>query len=109
MWIRNDLINREYRNPGFSLESIADAMGMSATYIGRLFKKHTMKTILDYITEVRMQEARELLSETELSVGEVAERAGFANSPYFYKVFKKTHGITPAEYRKSAKKCIRQV
>lgn len=98
-----DLIDREYMNQNLSLESIADTIGMSSTYIGRLFKKHTMKTILDYIVEVRMQKARQFLTSTEFSIGEIAERTGFTNSPYFYKAFKKAHGITPAEYRKSEK------
>lgn len=98
-----EMIDREYMNQSLSLESIAEAMSLSATYIGRLFKKYTMKTILDYIIEVRMQKARYFLSNTELSIGEIAEKTGFTNSPYFYKSFKKTHGITPAEYRKNNK------
>lgn len=98
-----EMIHKEYMDQGLSIESIADSLGMSATYIGRLFKKYTMKTILDCIIETRMSKARELLLSTEYSVGEIAERTGFTNSPYFYKAFKKYNGVTPIEFRKNSR------
>ena len=98
-----EIIENKYMNQTLSLESIADELGLSSAYLGRVFKRYTSKTILDYIVEVRMGKARQLLLETGLSVGEIAERTGFSNSPYFFKAFKKTHGMTPAEFRKSGK------
>lgn len=98
-----EMINMEYMNQNLSLDSIADSLSMSATYIGRLFKKYTMKTILDCIIETRMNKARELLRNTEYSVGEIAEQTGFTNSPYFYKAFKKYNGVTPIEFRKNTR------
>jgi two-component system response regulator YesN len=49
-----------------------------------------------------MERARELLSTTDLTVGQVSDAIGFTNDGYFYKAFKRQHGITPAEYRHSA-------
>lgn len=97
------LIRENYMQQDLSLDGIAEELGLSATYIGRLFKKHTMNTILNYIIDVRMEKARELLLATELPIGEIAERTGFANSPYFYKAFKKINGVTPADFRKNGR------
>ncbi|MDQ0193808.1 AraC family transcriptional regulator [Paenibacillus wynnii] len=96
-------IDEQYADQNLSLEMLADEMGMSATYIGRVFKQHTFQTILGYIQEVRMTKVRELLIETDDSIGDIAEQTGFANNPYFYKAFKKHNGVTPAEYRKSGR------
>jgi len=97
------IIDERYADLNLSLEMLADELGMSAAYIGRVFKQHTFQTILGYIQEVRMNKVRELLVQTDDSLGDIAERAGFANNPYFFKAFKKHNGITPAEYRKNSK------
>lgn len=97
------ILDERYADPNLSLEMLADELGMSATYIGRLFKQHTFQTILGYIQEVRMNKVRELLIQSDCSIGEIAEQTGFANNPYFFKAFKKYNGVTPAEYRKNGR------
>ncbi|TYP73971.1 AraC family transcriptional regulator [Paenibacillus methanolicus] len=97
------LIESRYADPDLSLDMLSEELGLSATYLGRIFKQHTYQTILGYINEVRMNRVRTLLEETNDPVGEIAERAGFANNPYFYKAFKKYNGVTPAEYRKNSR------
>ncbi|MCD1258335.1 AraC family transcriptional regulator [Paenibacillus athensensis] len=97
------LIDSSYMRQDLSLESIADSMQMSSTYIGRLFKKHTLKTILNYIIEVRMRKAHEMLLETAYTVNEIAEKTGFSNTSYFHKAFKKWNGVTPLDFRKNAR------
>lgn len=97
------IVQQNYMQHELSLDSIAEEMGLSATYIGRLFKKITLNTILNYIIEVRMAKARELLLTTELPIGDTAERTGFSNSPYFYKAFKKINGVTPADFRRNGR------
>lgn len=97
------ILDERYADPNLSLDMLADELGMSATYLGRVFKQHTMQTILGYIQEVRMSRVRELLLHTDVPVGEIAERAGFSNSPYFFKAFKKYNGVTPAEYRRTGR------
>jgi two-component system response regulator YesN len=97
------MIDERYADQNLSLEMLADEMGMSATYIGRVFKQHTFQTILSYIQEVRMNKVRELLTHGDECIGDIAESAGFANNPYFYKAFKKHNGVTPAEYRRNSR------
>lgn len=96
-------IDARYADPNLSLDMLSEELGLSATYLGRIFKQHTYQTILGYISEVRMNRVKALLAETNDPVGEIAEQAGFANNPYFYKAFKKANGVTPAEYRKSSR------
>ncbi|WP_336790290.1 helix-turn-helix transcriptional regulator [Paenibacillus sp. MMO-177] len=97
-----EIIHQRFSDRTLSLESIAEAMNMSTTSISRVFKKATFKTILNYIIEVRMDEVSKLLLHSNESIGEIAERAGFSNSPHFYKSFKQYFGVTPTEYRKNA-------
>lgn len=92
-------INKEYFNQNLSIETIADLVNMSPVYLGRLFKKLTSKSISDYISEIRMAKAENLLKETDLSINEILENTGFVSSGYFYTQFRKIHGITPNEYR----------
>lgn len=97
----NEIIKAEYVNPFFSVDSIAESMGMSTPYICRLYKQHTLHTILDEIVKTRMQKARELLLKTDFSVIEISEKVGFSNSTYFHKSFKAFHKVTPSEFRKN--------
>ncbi|MNI33521.1 HTH-type transcriptional regulator YesS [compost metagenome] len=96
------LVQDQYMNPNLSLVSVADTVAMSPAYLGRLFKKLTAKSIPDYILEVRIDKAKELLAHSNASINEIAEQVGFASSPYFFKVFKKTNGVTPNDYRLNA-------
>ncbi len=96
----NALIDRDYANFNLGLNAIADSLDMSPVYISRLYKQLTLKALTDVISEVRMLKAKELLLHTELSISEVAEKTGFTNSSYFYRMFKKTNGVTPNDYRR---------
>ncbi|UKS29516.1 AraC family transcriptional regulator [Paenibacillus sp. HWE-109] len=96
------LVQEQYMDPNLSLVSVADTVGMSPAYLGRLFKKMTAKSIPDYILEVRIDKAKELLAYSNASINDIAEQVGFASSPYFFKVFKKTNGVTPNDYRQKA-------
>lgn len=98
------IIRQEYADPNLSINTIADSVQMSSVYLGRLFKKLSYKSLSDYILEVRMEKARELLAATEFPVNVILEKTGFISSGYFYTVFKKVHGLTPSEYRKEFSK-----
>ncbi|MFV0343246.1 MAG: helix-turn-helix domain-containing protein [Anaerocolumna sp.] len=98
----NRMIEKEYTNSTFSLDYLADSIGMSTAYMCRLYKLHKGITILDRLAFLRMKKARELLLDTQLSISEVAERVGYINSSYFYRVFKKENGVTPKEYRSNS-------
>ncbi|MBB6635253.1 helix-turn-helix domain-containing protein [Cohnella thailandensis] len=98
----NDAIARHYSDPNLSLNWIAEELDMSPSYIGRIYKQITFKAIVDVINAVRMERSLELLQQTHYSVAEIAERCGFTNSSYFYRMFKKHFGLTPTDYRKTA-------
>ncbi len=78
---------------------IAKEIYVNADYMGRIFKMETGKNISQYITEERIEFAKELLSKGKLSVSDVALEVGFTNFSYFSKVFKEFTGINPAEYK----------
>lgn len=97
----NEIINKDYADYELSLNSIADKLEMTPTYLTMLYKRYTLTTILDKIIEVRMEKAREFLVNTDWAIAEISEKIGFNNDTYFYKVFKKMNGVTPADYRKN--------
>lgn len=88
-------VDREYGNRNLCLKFIAAELGMSANYLGRLFHKVTATSITDYVAEVRMNVAKKLLAESSLTIAEISVRVGFTNDGYFYKAFKRAHGVTP--------------
>lgn len=94
-------IYKDYSNQNITLESIADSVDMSPVYLGRLFKKLTSKSISEYISEVRLKKAKELLTTSDNSINEISEKTGFISSKYFYTLFKKMNGVTPNEYRQN--------
>ncbi|MEK8127695.1 response regulator [Paenibacillus filicis] len=82
-----------------SLSDIADEVFMSTNYICSVFKRETGMTINDYLTQVRMSEAKTLLLTTRKKVWEIAEGLGYENHNYFSTVFKKHTGMQPQQYR----------
>ena len=91
-------IEENYQNP-IKLEDIGKKTNLNKNYVCRLFKKITEKTITDYITYVRICEAKELLK-SDIPLSELAYKVGFSSQSYFNKVFKKHLGYTPLEYKK---------
>ncbi|MGL5435663.1 MAG: response regulator transcription factor [Lachnospiraceae bacterium] len=83
---------------------IAAEFFMSTDYVSRLFRQESGKQMSEYITEVRMEEARYLLETSNLPVGEVAYQAGYNDLAYFSKVFRSRNGMTPAQYRRIEKR-----
>lgn len=100
------LIQKDYLEVTLCLGSIAESLGMSSVYLGRVFKKHTSKSISDCINEIRLQKAMELLRDTNKPISEIVTNSGFANDKYFFTIFKKFNGITPAEYRSKNRRNI---
>lgn len=96
----NCIIERDYADTNLCLTSIADELAMSPIYVSRLYKQLTLKGLTDVINETRIAKAQHLLVETENSVADIAEKTGFTNSSYFYRMFKKFNGVTPNDYRR---------
>jgi YesN/AraC family two-component response regulator len=81
------------------LENIANEVGLSAKYVSRMFKETTETSITDYISLIRMAKAKELLTQTDLKINEIADRIGMNNRTTFLRMFKKHEGISPIDYR----------
>lgn len=82
-----------------SIKEIAEQLYLSPKYLSELFKKHTGKTISEYLTEYRLDKACQLLDHAEYRVGDVSGMVGIHDGRYFSNMFKKKYGMTPTEYR----------
>lgn len=91
-------------NSGLTLESVSEKVYMSSAYFCRLFKRELGKGFNEYISGLRMEKAKALLDIPGLKVGEISGMLGYADVSHFVKVFKKTFGILPSEYRSKNQK-----
>ena len=91
---------QEHLQEEISLSVLAEEFHLSAQYISQLFKNEIGVGFLVYLTSIRMEKAKKLLLSTSLSIAEVAEQAGYGDYRVFTKVFKKSEGITPSQYRR---------
>lgn len=82
-----------------SLSSLADTFYLSKEHLSRLFKRETGTNLFSYIMELKLDDAKKLLTSTELTLDEIAFKLGFSNGNYFSKVFKKNTGQSPREYK----------
>jgi len=82
-----------------SLQEISDYVGVTPNYLGKLFLKYCNASFTDELNRLRIEKAKELLNTPSCRVYEVAEKVGFMNTTYFFRVFKKYEGCTPNEYR----------
>lgn len=94
-------IANNYENPNLTLSTIAEYIGLNEKYFTNRFSKETGETFSAYLTEIRMQKAKELLKSTSFKVYEVAEMVGYHNVEHFNRFFKKNMGMSPTQYRKS--------
>ena len=76
----------------------ADLCHLSTSKFHHVFKQHTVLTPIEYINNTRINRAKEMLSDTNLSISDIAERAGFSDQNYFCRIFKKKTGISPKQY-----------
>ncbi|HEY5585735.1 MAG TPA: helix-turn-helix domain-containing protein [Ruminiclostridium sp.] len=83
-----------------SLQQVAECVKLSSAYLSSLFKKELQVNFVEYINELRVNKAKELLLETYLKSYEIAEKTGFSENTYFSKVFKKVTGLSPNEFRR---------
>ena len=91
-------LQNHYASP-VSLEEIASAIGLSRSECCRYFKKQAGQTMFDYLTQYRVHRSMDLLSDTDLSIAQIAQDCGFSNQSYYAKRFRELIGITPKQYR----------
>lgn len=85
-----------------SILSLSQDFSINPNYISQLFRKEVGMTFTDYITNLRMDYAKELLHKTQYSQGEIASKCGYTDYFYFIRVFKKITGLTPGQFRQKA-------
>ena len=91
---------QEHLAEEISLSILAEEFHLSAQYISQLFKSEIGVGFLAYLTNIRMEQAKKLLLSTPLSIAEVSEQSGYGDYRVFTKVFKKSEGIAPSQYRR---------
>lgn len=84
-----------------NLTFFSEMFHMTKTYLSSLFKKETGFTLTDYIHHIRMRKAITLINSTSMSIGEIASACGYNDNNYFFRIFKRTYGISPKQYQKS--------
>lgn len=82
-----------------TLEEVADEHLISVGYLCRLFKRETGQTFIEYLTNMRIQKSKKLLTQSNLKVYEIAYLTGFSDMNYFSKIFKKVTGTSPTNFR----------
>lgn len=101
--IAKDQIRKTYMSDEISLNTIAAEVGMSPSYFSSIFSKEMGKTYVEYLTEIRMDRAKELLMCSSMKTSEIGYEVGYKDPHYFSYIFKKTQNCTPKEFRARGK------
>ena len=96
-------VDDHFSDSGFSLDAISRELSYNKKYISTLFKKHIGIGITEYVNTVRIQNACTMIEQGFISVGDIAEKCGFADVHYFSKIFKAKMGMVPSQYIKSVR------
>ena len=96
-----EYIKENYMDYDLSVEKMCSNLHVSQTYFSTIFKKETNTSFVNFLTEVRLEEAVRLLNTTDYKTYMIAEKVGYPEANYFSYVFKKKFGISPSKYRKS--------
>ena len=101
--IAKDQIRKTYMSDEISLNTIAAEVGMSPSYFSSIFSKEMGKTFVEYLTEIRMDRAKEFLMCSSMKTSEIGYEVGYKDPHYFSYIFKKTQNCTPKEFRARGK------
>ncbi|SFJ49235.1 Helix-turn-helix domain-containing protein [Paenibacillus sp. UNC496MF] len=93
-------IEANFANPDLSLNHISDRFGISGKYVSQLFKDRFDVKFVDFLIGLRVRQAQALLLETETSIHEIARQVGYEHAISFGRIFKKTVGVSPGDYRR---------
>lgn len=95
---------REHYESRVTLEDIANYVGLVPSYLSTIFKKKTGQTISGYLTNYRLERAKELLEDKNINIKQIYSKVGFNDYNYFITCFKKNYGCTPNQYKKKVQK-----
>lgn len=99
IYLIKDYISRHYMNETLSVRDISAHVFLSASYVCTFFKNETNQTLNQYLTEYRMEKAKQLLSDPRYKITDISSKVGYSDGNYFGKSFKKYTGVSPSEYR----------
>ena len=94
-----EYIDTHYMDPDLSVVKVSEWVHLSPIYTGALFKKSLGKSVVTYIHEVRVEQAKKMLLDDSISVKEVSIRTGYVAPDYFTRLFSKAVGVTPSKYK----------
>lgn len=92
------IIRNQY-SEDISLDYLAEEVGFAPSYLSYVFKRETGENIIKYLTDFRMEKAKEMLDDGRYKIVQVAKHCGYENQSYFNRLFKNAYGITPKQYR----------
>ncbi len=93
-----EYINRNF-NKDITLESVANEVGLSSQYLSKIFKEKCGINFIDYITTKRLEFAENLLKNSDVNIKQVSKMSGYEDSNYFCRIFKKSTGLSPRQFR----------
>ena len=93
-------IDANYSNCEMSMNDISSEIGVNQTYLRKMFKSEIGMTLTEYITKIRLEKAKSIITETGASLQEVSDAVGFSDVSYFSKVFKKYYGVSPSHVKR---------
>ncbi|MEL7563905.1 MAG: PocR ligand-binding domain-containing protein [Dehalobacterium sp.] len=96
-----DYIRKNYRNK-LTIDDIAHDVFLSSCYLSRIFKQSLGCTLMEYLAQVRVEKAKDMLKNPQFNVMQVAEKSGFDDPSYFTRTFKKVEGVTPSKFKQNA-------
>lgn len=99
-----EYIHKNYSDSEININDLCNYLHISQTYFSLLFKKETKMTFTNYLTSIRMDEAKQLLKTTDMKTFEVARKIGYSEPNYFSYCFKRYLGVSPSEYRNGKSK-----
>ena len=104
VYLIRDYVNSNYMNSTLSVKDIGEYVKLSASYLCTFFKNSTGVTLNQYITEFRMEKAKQMLADPRYRVADISSAVGYSDGNYFSKSFRKYTGLSPSEFREKALK-----
>lgn len=99
--LAKSIVNERFSDYNLNVSQIAEDMNMSAAYLSTLFKIETKQNLAKYISQYRLEKAKDLLKTTNMKIADVAKKVGYINPSYFILLFKNNVGCSPAKYREN--------
>ena len=99
IFLIKDYISQNYMHETLSVKDISEHVFLSTSYVCTFFKSETGQTLNQYLTEYRMEKAKQLLKDARFKISDISSRVGYSDGNYFGKSFKKYSGFSPSEYR----------